>query len=72
MLKFSLLNDIMNITLGIMEKPQGFALKNIVIIQFYYMYIYSKTKIERVLLSLRKRVLSLLYVYKTETTHASS
>lgn len=33
------------------------------------MYTYSRNKIEQVLLNLRKRVLSILYVCKMETTH---
>jgi len=47
MLIFSLfLNDIMNDILGIMEKSQRLALRNIVIILFYYRYTYPRTKIE--------------------------
>jgi len=69
---FSLfLNDIMNVILGIMEKTHRLILRNIVTIQFYCMYFYSRTKIERVLLRLRKRVFSMSYTCMTETTHAT-
>jgi len=56
---FLLVNKIMNVVFGIMEKTQRFALRNIVAIQFYNRYFYSRTKIERVLLRLLKRVLSM-------------
>jgi len=52
-----------------LKKMQRLVLRNIVTIQFYYKYIYSRTKIEGVLLMLCKSVLSMLYVCKTETTH---
>jgi len=68
MLKFLLfLNNIMNVLLGIMEKTQQLGLRNIVTIQFYNRYFYSRTKIERFILRLRQRVLSMSYVCKTET-----
>jgi len=70
MLKLLLfLNDIINVLLGIIEKTQRLALSEIVTIQFYNRYFYSRTKIQRVLLRLRKRVLSMSYVCKTETTN---
>jgi len=58
----------MDVILGMMEKTQRLALRNIVAIQFYNRYFYSKTKIERGLLRLCKRVLS--SVCNTDTTHA--
>jgi len=67
MLAFLLfLNDII---LEIMEQTQRLALRNIVTIQFYNSFIYSRTKIDRVLHRLRKRVLSMSYVCKTKTTY---
>jgi len=66
---FLFLNDIMNVILSKMEKTPRFTITNIVTIQFYNRYFYSKTKIERVLLRLRKRVLSMSHVFKTKTTH---
>jgi len=45
MLKFVLfLNDIMNVILGLMEKMQQYALRNILTIQFYNRDFYSRTK----------------------------
>jgi hypothetical protein len=55
-----------------MEKTQYLTLRNIFVFKFYNRYIYSKTKIERILLRLHKRVLSIACVCKTVTaTHAS-
>lgn len=62
MLRSSLfLYDIMNVILGTIEKTLHLAFRNIVSIQFYYRYFYPGTKIERVILTLRKRVLSFIY-----------
>jgi len=62
------LNNITNVILEIMEK-RSVLLSNIVTIQLYNRYIYSKTKIQQVQIRQRKLVFS--YVCKTETTHAS-
>jgi len=43
---FLFLNDLINVTLGIMEITQRHALENIVTIQFYNRYYYSRTEIE--------------------------
>jgi len=65
-----LLNDLMNVILGIKDKNAIRNIRNIVTVQFYNRYINFRTKIERVLLRLRKSVVSImLYVCKTETTH---
>jgi len=72
MLTFLLfLNDIMNVILAIMEKRNDLPSEILsqLTIQYYNRYFYYRTKIERVLLSLHKRVLN---VCKTDTTHAGT
>jgi len=67
---FLFLNVIMNVILGLIDKSQQFASDILSQLNFTIGFFYSKTKIEGVLLKLRKRVLSMLYVCKMVTTYA--
>jgi len=62
MLTFLLfLNDTMNVILDKMEKKRN-ELPSKILIQFNNRYFYSRTKMERVILRLRKRGLSMSYM----------
>ena len=61
------LNDKMNVVL---EKTQLLALRNVVTTQFYDRYFLPTTKIERFILKMRKRVLSVSYARKTGVTYS--